>query len=1062
VAVLAVAALGGSGGVASHKSRDAWTGTRASLEFARVPLSFEPNVGQSDRHVRFISRRRGATLFFTSREAVLAIGGRRSNGAGAARLALQFVGTVEPVIAGVDRRRGKINYFLGRDRSRWHAGVPTYGRVRYAQLWPGIDASFYGVGSRLEYDLELSPGADPRKIVLRFSGARRRRIDSHGALLLAMPGGEQVQVLAPVAYQRVKGRRRPVESHFVDAGGVTRIEVGPYDHHRPLTVDPGLVYSTYLGGSGPLETGNGIAVDGAGEAYVTGFTESLDFPPPGSHQGGGGADAFVTKLNAAGSGLVFTTYVGGEGTDIANRIALDSAGNAYVAGETYSRNFTTTPGAAQEGCGDPECTLGDAFVTKLSPTGTVIYSTLLGGNAKDAAYGIAVDRTGSAHVVGETHSTKGMTTPKAKYQSCADLAGFEPPCALGDAFLTKLNAAGSERVFSTYLGGEFGDLARAVAVDAAGNAYVTGITESPEFPHTEGVVQPKKGGENLVETDAFVSKFNSTGEVLLYSTFLGGSKIDIGDGIAVNERGEAYVTGFTTSPDFPTARALQPHCGGSACSHFDAFVSRLTAAGDAFVYSTYLGGSGQDFAHAIAVDSAGAAYVTGSTTSKDFPVSDAAQPVTGGREDAFLTKLDAASGALVYSSYLGGSGVDSGSDVAVDPRGAAYLTGYTSSATDFPLRNPLQPKYGGERSDVFVAKFAPPDVTAPTSTITPPLCKGPAIVTVTDDSEGSGPHAIHFRLDGGAERSLATSDNPGVAAVSIPEGTHTLEYWGEDAAGNLEASHHVATMQIDSTPPEVSITSDQHLASYEIGDHASVAIAAHDATSGTRPYPSHESLVTNTPGRRTATIDVIDRCGNSGRASFAYTVIPDPVLGRTINLEPRSGVVYVNSPKATASRATIGTARGLTKLTGALQVPVGTIVDATAGALAVTAVTPRGDHHLQTGTFQRGRFTLLQRRSEHGLVELRLIDSITLRGCVRGSHSSRGLVRADVSGRFRTSGHDGRATAHGPAAAWSISDRCDGTLIHVTRGRVLVRSLHGRRHQGLLVRAGRGYLAHAR
>jgi hypothetical protein len=1041
---------------------------RAPSGYLRLPLSFEPNVGQSDRRALFVAHGERTTLLLTPREAVLALGDKSSGGH---TLALQFPGAREPVLAGTERLPGRLNYFAGRDRSRWRTGVPTYARVHYVHLWPGIDATFYGSASRLEYDLELQRGADPRRIALRFSGARHMRIASGGDLELTLAGGMEVREFAPVAYQLADGQRRAVASHFVLSGGLVRVALGRYDHHLPLIVDPALAYSTYLGGSGSTaEIGNAIAVDKNGQAYLAGSTASTDFPQAGPRRNSGGErDAFVAKLNAAGNGLIYSTYLGGRGSDRAFGIAVDAQGNAYVAGRTKGPtleqdNFPTTEGAFQESCADnvPEhpgaCPEGDAFVAKLDPTGAIVYSTYFGGNGEEFAGGIAIDSAGEAFITGPTTSTdEGFASPGAYQTECRDSKELFPKCEIGDGFIAKLNAAGSERVYATYLGGNHGDVATAIALDAAGDAYVTGFTQSTDLKPSEGAFQSEKRG-GLLGQDAFVSELNPAGSELVYLTYLGGDRDDAGFAIAVDAERNAYVTGLTYSANFWVKHAEQSSCGDPGCSQSDGFVTRLDAGGRQLGFSTYLGGGAQDAGRGIALDGTGGVYVTGSTTSRDFPTLAGVQPASGGREDAFVTKLGTASGTPVYSSYLGGSGVESGRAIAVDAAGSAYLTGYTSSAADFPLKNPLQPAYGGGLSDVLVAKLAPPDTTAPTSSAARPLCRGPATLTVTDDREGSGARGVRFRLDGALEQRILAAGNPGAAAIAIPEGTHSLEYWGEDAAGNQELAHHTLAVQTDTTPPTLSITSDQRFASYEIGDNASVTIAAADAGSGLLSDPSRRNvrLATRSSGSFVAAISATDHCANSTQATFAYRVIRNPSFAHSVNLEPRGGTITVKLPaSAHASRAR--TASAFLALSGARQVPVGTVVEATGGAVAVTAARSRAGG-LQVGTFRGGRFKVLQGSRGNGLVELRLIDASPSRACK--SARELGSLRASASGRFRTVGRYSAATTRGPAAAWAIKDLCRATVINVVRGSVAVRDLRSRKRK--VIRAGGQHLARAR
>jgi len=459
-------------------------------------------------------------------------------------------------------------------------------------------------------------------------------------------------------------------------------EVGAYDASLPLVIDPTLVYSTYLGGSG-FDYGSGIAVDSAGNAYVTGQTYSTDFPTANPFQAArvGGPDAFVAKLNAAGSALVYSTYLGGNGDDYGRGIAVDAAGNAYVTGETGSTNFpTANPLQASNAGGNY-----DAFVAKLNAAGSaLVYSTYLGGSDYDYGYGIAVDAAGNAYVTGETFSTN---FPTANPLQASNAGG-------PNAFVAKLNAAGSALVYCTYLGGSGGDSGQGIAVDAAGNAYVTGETGS-NFPTANPFQASNAGGP-----DAFVARLNATGSALVYSTYLGGNGNDHGSAIAVDAAGNAYVTGETFSTNFPTANPLRASNAGGG----DVFVAKLNAAGSALVYCTYLGGSSWDYGTGIAVDAAGNAYVTGLTGSTNFPTANPLQAANaGGNYDAFVAKLNAAGSALVYSTYLGGSDTDFGYGIAVDAAGNAYVTGETYSR-NFPTANAFQ--NSNSYSDAFIAKLS--------------------------------------------------------------------------------------------------------------------------------------------------------------------------------------------------------------------------------------------------------------------------------------------------------------------------------------------------------------------
>jgi hypothetical protein len=612
-------------------------------------------------------------------------------------------------VTGLEELPGKANYFIGNDPKKWQTNVPTYAKVKYENVYPGIDLVYYGNQGKLEYDFVVAPGADPKAITLGFAavGSAPLQIDAQGDLLV-QTGDGAVQFHKPVVYQKqpsaLSGQpsvglddrqwnRRVLDGRYVlSTNNRVQFQIPDYDKNEPLVIDPVLSYSTYLGGSG-ADTASGIAVDSSGNAYVTGNTLSSDFPTasPLQSANGGGGDAFVTKLNAAGNALVYSTYLGGSGADAANGIAVDSSGNAYVTGSTSSTNFPTN-GPLQAANGG----FSDAFVTKLNAAGNaLVYSTYLGGSGVDTAYGIAVDSSGNAYVAGVTNSANFPTANPLQPASGGDY----------DAFVTKLNATGNALVYSTYLGGSGREQANGIAVDSSGNAYVTGRTSSTNFP-TNSPLQPARGGAGCTlntlpcANDAFVTKLNAAGNALVYSTYLGGSDNDQGLSIAVDSSGNAYVTGSTLSSDFPTASPIQPANGGGT----DAFVTKLNAAGNALVYSTYLGGSGTDLAYGIAVDSSGNVYVTGGTSSTNFLTADPIQPLNGGGGDAFVTKLNTAGNARVYSTYLGGSGADTAYGIAVDSSGNAYVTGNTTSA-DFPTASPLQPANGGG-GDAFVMQIS--------------------------------------------------------------------------------------------------------------------------------------------------------------------------------------------------------------------------------------------------------------------------------------------------------------------------------------------------------------------
>jgi Beta-propeller repeat len=698
--------------------------SRIVAAYGRLPLSFEANRGQADAQVKFLSRGSGYSLYLTSTEAVLRLRKPASQDRGptgmeqaaapehsSALIRMRLAGANSLVrVEGLEELPGKSNYLIGNDPSRWRTNVPTYAKVRCENVYPGIDLVYYGNQQQLEYDFVVSPRADLRVIRLAFEGCEKMRINGQGDLVLETEGGE-VCLHRPVVYQEVGGARQSVGGNYVIQRGLqVGFEVARYDAGKPLIIDPTLSYSTYLGGSS-ADQGFAIAVDSSGNAYVTGWTTSTDFPAAGApFQTANGfpttSDAFVTKLNAAGSGLIYSTYLGGSFNDYGSGIAVDSAGNAYVTGYTTSTDFPTmNPYQAAHGGDGGE---NDAFVTKLNATGSaLVYSTYLGGSDEDWGCAIAVDSSGDAYVTGATVSP-GSATPAQNFPTTSHaFQSTHPSTALRAAFVTEFNAAGSALIYSTYIGGSGDEGGTGIAVDSSGNAYVTGFTSTTSssngWPASTGGFQKTFGGV----VDAFVTKFNPGGsgtKSLVYSTYLGGTGADSASMIALDSSGDAFVVGSTSSSDFPTKNPLQAANRGS----LDAFVTEIDpgATGTkSFVYSTYLGGSGTDAATGIALDSSGNIYVTGYTASADFPLSNSFQAVRAGNFDAFLTKLNATGSALAYSSYLGGNDSEYGSGIAVDSLGNAYVTGTTRS-TNFHTVNAFQPAGGGD-FDAFVTKVAP-------------------------------------------------------------------------------------------------------------------------------------------------------------------------------------------------------------------------------------------------------------------------------------------------------------------------------------------------------------------
>jgi hypothetical protein len=736
-------------------------------------LSFVENRGQFAPQVRFQLRMRAYTLWLTDDGVVFDMvrtgSGTRTRQPGlelgeviprhddshtavAERLvfAQEFIGASgSPAIEVSEARPGVHNYFIGSVPSKWRTGVRSYGEVLYKDVWQGIDLRLHGIEADLEQDFVINPGADLDRVRVAYRGIGSLRIAQDGAMVVETAFGE-FRASKPRIYQEINGKKKEVAGGFKPINGTTfAFEVSAYNHDYALVVDPTLIFSTYLGGSGSEEA-QGIALDAFGNVYVTGATTSTDFPTTlGAIQThiAGMKDAFITKLTSSGSGLVYSTYFGGSADDGGGGIAVDSLGNAYVAGSTLSTDFPTTPGAFQTTFGGSSFAGGDAFVMKIDPSGSrVLYSTYLGGNGFDEARGLAIDGAGNAYIAGITISSNFPTTPGA-FQVNRRGGGEQ-------GFVTKLNQSGSGLVYSTYLGGSVLDEAIGIAVDASGGAYVTGVTRSGDFPTTPSAFQTAPGGGD----DAFVAKFNPSGSALIYSTFLGGNGLDQGIRIVVDSlpNPNAYVVGATGSTNFPTTPgAFQIAFQGG---NMDAFVAKINPLGTALVYSTYLGGNGDDDGLGIALDSSGNVYVTGATISTNFPMLNPVQAGLAGRFDAFVAKMNASGSGLVYSTYLGGSGDDEGVALAVDSTGNAFVVGDTASV-DFPTTpSSFRPQPPGN-SDVFVSMIGSrSSVSASISTIQPN--KGGDIGPVTVFINGGG-------FVSGATVKLVQAGQPDIAGTPV-------------------------------------------------------------------------------------------------------------------------------------------------------------------------------------------------------------------------------------------------------------------------------------------------------
>lgn len=860
-----------------------------------LPLSFEANQGQVAAPVKYLARGQGYSLFLTPGAAVL---GLRSEGAGKptqwVRLVLQGTPTA-PVITAEEPLAGRNNYFVGSDPRQWRTNIPTFARVRYQQVYPGVDLIYYGRQGRLENDFEVSAGVNPKVISWRLEGAEGIHVDSRGDLVLSV-GGSEVRLQQPRAYQLEDGQQRDIPIRYRVHGQKVSFALGKYNRLQNLVIDPVLTYSTYLGGTGS-ETAYSVAIDSAGDAYVTGVTASTNFPTTASAYQpvyAGDGDVFVTEFNPAGTGILFSTFLGGTGDDTPAQIIRDGAGEIFIVGSTTSSNFPTTPAVFQPIYGGNQ----DAFLTEMKADGSaLIYSTYIGGTGTDFGTAVTLDASGNAYVVGSTQSTDFPTKNPIQLGNVG----------LYDAFVTEVSSTGA-LVYSTYLGGSLSDYGTGIAVDSTGDIYVSGYTYSTNFPTQNALQSSLAGGSDL-----FITEFKPGSSSLLYSTYLGGSSVDRATAMIMDSGGSIYLTGDTQSANFPvTGTAYQSSLAGTD----NAFITKVAPGGSTLSFSTFFGGGQTDQANAIALDAAGNVCITGFTQSDNFPRLDSFQNVLGTSgagncgstnlvnvptvicADAFVAKF-APTGIPIFSSFLGGSGTDSGQGIAVDSTGGIYVVGGTASP-NFPVTaGAYQWLYQGTDASTtaFVSKISPQD--APSVALTPQQI-----------NFGSQP------LQSPSNPVLVTLTNVGSAALNISSITSSGDFQQTNTCGtSLPGGSSSCNIQVTFDPSSVGLQTEQISINDNAGGTQAITVTGNGVLTGGSllftplnltfaaqtvgtTSPSQTALLINN-GNQAVTITNIT--ASQGFAETNNCGINFPTVPASLNVGQSCTVAVSFTPNATGS-----------------------------------------------------------------------------------------------------------------------------------------------------------------
>ncbi len=777
--------------------------------YFQLPLAFEKNQGQADKQVSFLTHTKNQSVFFTPKEVVISIKENQITNSKEVEqdvLRMQLVGAKEINPIALEPIAAKVNYLVGNTPENWQKNVSCYSKIKYKNVYPNIDMLYYGNQNTLEYDLILNPGGKLKDIKLYFQGAHDLNLDQQGNLVISLTQSK-IYKHKPVVYQEINGHKELVEcSYIIGKNNQVQFEVPSYDTNNTLVIDPVLTFSTYFGGTFTDEA-LAITTDFSDNIYIAGTAGFTDFPIIGNINQQKSGTAFLLKLDS-NNNLLYSTYFGGSGIDTITSLASDKLGNIYLTGETFSDDFPIV-NAFQSKSNKGS----DAFISKISPDGSqILYSSYLGGNGNDIGNSITLDSLGNIYIVGSTFSNDFPLLNALQ-------PNFTSKRNTRDGFITKLNALGNSLVYSTYLGGDDDDVARKIVVDSNGNAYVTGFTSSTNFPATALLA-----GTQVQQKDIFLTKINPEASKFVYSVYFGGSEDDEANSLVIDSLGNVYLTGITKSANFPLNKAIQANYNGNQ----DGFITKLNQQGNSISFSTFLGGQGFDEINDIIMDKDKNIYLAGSTTSSDFPVLNAFQSIlqaqnSDSSQDSFVTKINTDTNSVVFSTYFGGDDNDKANAIGLNSKGDIYLAGKTKSK-NLPLIRPLQRTIKSSFEDIFIARIS--DITCNNLSVNPTKLPDATENTLYQQtiSTSGGVSPFEFRmLSGFIPTGIVLSSNGTLSGTTKLTGEFSFVVLVTDVNGC--SGSQIFTLTVNESRPDYDVNVSPSTGSVIAGQSANFTVS---------------------------------------------------------------------------------------------------------------------------------------------------------------------------------------------------------------------------------------------